>query len=106
MIHWQPGISLADVERQVILMAYRFYGEHRAKTADGLKISIKTLYNRLKEYGVKDDGQYQEFRIQEDSKIDPGPLPQSHSTKAGDGLESAEKMAQESTVSVRKRGKV
>ncbi len=46
------GQSLADMERRVILATYAHCGRHRERTAASLGISMKTLYNRLKEYGV------------------------------------------------------
>ncbi|MGJ7543343.1 sigma-54-dependent transcriptional regulator [Variovorax sp. LT1R16] len=44
------GTPLADVERQLILATYERCGRHRERTATLLGISMKTLYNRLKEY--------------------------------------------------------
>jgi DNA-binding NtrC family response regulator len=44
------GARLADVERQVILATFAHCGQHKERTAATLGISMKTLYNRLKEY--------------------------------------------------------
>ncbi|MBO9513609.1 MAG: sigma-54-dependent Fis family transcriptional regulator [Variovorax sp.] len=44
------GTTLAEVERQLILATYEFCGQHKERTAALLGISMKTLYNRLKEY--------------------------------------------------------
>ncbi|MDM0009522.1 sigma-54 dependent transcriptional regulator [Variovorax sp. J22G73] len=44
------GTQLADVERQIILATYERCGRHRERTATLLGISMKTLYNRLREY--------------------------------------------------------
>jgi DNA-binding NtrC family response regulator len=44
------GARLADVERQVILATFAHCSEHKERTAATLGISMKTLYNRLKEY--------------------------------------------------------
>ena len=46
------GTPLADVERQVILATLKHYGHHKERTAAALGVSLKTLYNRLKEYGL------------------------------------------------------
>ena len=46
------GTPLADVERQVILATFEHCGRHKERTATLLGISMKTLYNRLKEYQV------------------------------------------------------
>ncbi|MEJ1170736.1 sigma-54-dependent transcriptional regulator [Variovorax sp. CCNWLW235] len=46
----EVGTQLADVERRVILATYERCGRHKERTAALLGISMKTLYNRLKEY--------------------------------------------------------
>ncbi|KQW54338.1 sigma-54-dependent transcriptional regulator [Variovorax sp. Root411] len=46
----QVGSQLADVERRLILATYELCGRHKERTAALLGISMKTLYNRLKEY--------------------------------------------------------
>jgi len=46
------GTSLADAERRIILATLRHYKQQRERTAAVLGISLKTLYNRLKEYGT------------------------------------------------------
>jgi two-component system response regulator AtoC len=44
------GMPLADIEREIILATYEKHGRNKEKTAAALGISLKTLYNRLKEY--------------------------------------------------------
>jgi DNA-binding NtrC family response regulator len=44
------GTPLAAIEREVILATYEQQGRNKEKTAAVLGISLKTLYNRLKEY--------------------------------------------------------
>jgi two-component system, NtrC family, response regulator AtoC len=46
------GTPLAAIERQVILGTLELYGHQKERTAAALGISLKTLYNRLKEYGL------------------------------------------------------
>lgn len=46
------GSSLAEVERALILATFAHCGQRREQTAAMLGISMKTLYNRLKEYGA------------------------------------------------------
>ena len=46
------GQALADMERRVILATFAHCGRHRERTAATLGVSMKTLYNRLKEYGA------------------------------------------------------
>jgi DNA-binding NtrC family response regulator len=46
------GTPLAEIEKQVTLATLEHLGRHKEKTAATLGISLKTLYNRLKEYAV------------------------------------------------------
>ena len=41
---------MADAERQLILATLAHYSNHKERTAAVLGVSLKTLYNRLKEY--------------------------------------------------------
>ena len=47
---FEIGTDLADIERQVILATLGRFGGHRERTAAALGVSLKTLYNRLREY--------------------------------------------------------
>jgi DNA-binding NtrC family response regulator len=49
------GTPLAEVERQVILATLRRCDGQKEQTAAALGISLKTLYNRLKEYSATAD---------------------------------------------------
>jgi len=44
------GTPLAEVDRLITLATLEHLGRHKEKTAAALGISLKTLYNRLKEY--------------------------------------------------------
>jgi two-component system, NtrC family, response regulator AtoC len=44
------GTSLAEAERQLIIATLRHFRQHKERTAAALGISLKTLYNRLKDY--------------------------------------------------------
>jgi DNA-binding NtrC family response regulator len=46
------GTSMAQTERLLILATLRHYNHHKERTAAALGISMKTLYNRLKEYAA------------------------------------------------------
>ena len=46
------GTPLAEVERQVTLATLEHLGRHKERTAAALGVSLKTLYNRLKEYST------------------------------------------------------
>jgi DNA-binding NtrC family response regulator len=52
------GTSMADAERQLILATLAHFNNHKERTAAVLGVSLKTLYNRLKEYSSdKVDGE-------------------------------------------------
>ena len=44
------GISMAEMERRLVLATLDHYEGNKLKVADVLGISVKTLYNRLREY--------------------------------------------------------
>lgn len=44
------GLSMAEAERSLILATLRHFDNHKERTAAVLGVSLKTLYNRLKEY--------------------------------------------------------
>jgi two-component system response regulator AtoC len=46
------GTSLSEIERQVTLATLEHFGRHKERTAAALGVSLKTLYNRLKEYST------------------------------------------------------
>jgi two-component system, NtrC family, response regulator AtoC len=50
------GTPLADVERAVILATLKRFDNHKEKTAAALGVSLKTLYNRLKDYAQHEEG--------------------------------------------------
>jgi DNA-binding NtrC family response regulator len=47
------GASLADVERRIIQKTLEFARGSKPKTAELLKLSLKTIYNKIKEYGLE-----------------------------------------------------
>ena len=50
-IHYDPGMTLADLNKLYILNALDHFSSKR-EAAKALGITVKTLYNRLHEYGV------------------------------------------------------
>ena len=51
------GTTLADAEYQLIMATLQHFNNHKERTAAVLGVSLKTLYNRLKEYaGAADPG--------------------------------------------------
>ncbi|MEO8038575.1 MAG: sigma-54 dependent transcriptional regulator [Betaproteobacteria bacterium] len=59
------GTSMADVERELILATLKHFNNHKERTAAVLQVSLKTLYNRLKEYAAEPPAATRES--------DPGP---------------------------------
>ncbi len=50
MIMWSPGVTLEQIEREVILKAYAHYRQNKTTTAGALGISVRTLDERVKKY--------------------------------------------------------
>jgi DNA-binding NtrC family response regulator len=44
------GTSMAEAERRLILATFDHFGRHKEQTAAALGLSMKTLYNRLRDY--------------------------------------------------------
>ena len=53
MVRIAVGDSLADVERRLIQKTLAFARGNKKKTAELLKLSLKTIYNKIKEYGLE-----------------------------------------------------
>ncbi len=50
------GTSMEQAERMLLLATLRHFNHHKERTAAVLGISLKTLYNRLKEYAADGNG--------------------------------------------------
>jgi len=57
IVHWSPGVSLEDLERQCVLAAFRYYRGNKTATAQSLGIAIRTLDNKLEKYQADDKKQ-------------------------------------------------
>ncbi len=49
---WQPGQTLEDIEKIVILSALGFYQNNKSRTASALGITAKTLYNKMEKFKI------------------------------------------------------
>jgi DNA-binding NtrC family response regulator len=47
------GMKIAEAERRLILATLKHCDGSKEKTAEMLGVSVKTLYNRLREYGAQ-----------------------------------------------------
>ncbi|MDT8435462.1 MAG: sigma-54 dependent transcriptional regulator [Gemmatimonadota bacterium] len=51
-IELAPGMTMHDIEREAIVIALREVGGNRRRAAERLGIGERTLYRKLKEYGI------------------------------------------------------
>lgn len=92
---WQPGNSLEEIEKAAILAAFRFCAENKTKTAQCLGIAVRTLDNKLEQYGRKEVAS--ESNASKASSPDPD---------AGIPVESVTLNASQQSLSVRKREEI
>ena len=52
-IAFQPGMTMADLEREAIVATLKEVGGNRRKAAEKLQIGERTLYRKLKEYDIE-----------------------------------------------------
>jgi DNA-binding NtrC family response regulator len=50
MIHWQVGMTLEEVEKQVILKAMQIFNNNKTHVAQALGVSIRTIQNKMAKY--------------------------------------------------------
>lgn len=55
MIVWQPGETIEEVEKNVIIKALNFYGKNKTTTAKALGIALRTLHLKLTSYQEVED---------------------------------------------------
>lgn len=54
LIIWTPGVTLAEIERQVIEKSFAFYKGNKSATARALGVTVKTLDNKFERYASDD----------------------------------------------------
>ena len=54
MVSIPIGSTMAQAERQLILATFAHFKQQRERTASALGISLKTLYNRLRDYATEE----------------------------------------------------
>lgn len=55
MINWQPGVTLEEMEKEVIMKALQFFHGNKTHTANALGISIRTIQNKLSQYAEQEE---------------------------------------------------
>jgi len=123
-IIWGPGMSLAAVEKLVILKAYQFFRFNKTTTANALGISTRTLDNKLEQYDkeaglAKEREMYEQRKREEFLARSRGQLPNNINTAfatpqipgvlgthAGARMESIANTAEKPAVSMQERVEV
>jgi two-component system response regulator AtoC len=49
---WKAGLSLGEMERQLLAMTLESTGGNRSRTAELLGVSLRTVRNKIREYGL------------------------------------------------------
>ena len=52
LTRWQPGLSLGEMERQLFAMTLESTGGNRARAAALLGVSLRTVRNKVREFGL------------------------------------------------------
>lgn len=53
-IHWTPGMTMLDVEKQVIKAAINYFKNNKTQTAKSLGMSVRTLDTKLEKMKTDD----------------------------------------------------
>ena len=60
---WKPGLSLEEMERQLLSMTLQSTGGNRSRTAELLGVSLRTVRNKIREYGLPSRSTYANVNI-------------------------------------------
>jgi len=55
---WKPGLSLDEMERQLFRMTLDATGGNRARAAELLGVSLRTVRNKVREFGLPPRSNY------------------------------------------------
>lgn len=110
---WEPGMTLADVEKLAIRAAYKHHRENKTHTAKELDIAIRTLDAKLEKY-EQDDKDYKELmvKVAKDSRAKRDALMGEKGEDPFDGpeagfpVESLDKVSEEQSVHLSERKEV
>lgn len=93
-VTWQPGVTLEQIEKQVIQKALRFYQGNKEQTARALGVSTKTIFNKVQEY---------EGEVNGSVEIPSRDTTDNAQVETRVHAEPAKKVSKEHSVSMRKR---
>jgi len=63
---WKPGLSLGEMERQLFVMTLESTGGNRARAAELLGVSLRTVRNKVREFGLPPRDNYRsQLRVNE-----------------------------------------
>lgn len=116
-ITWSPGVTLDDIEEQVIQKALMHFRGNKAQVASALGISVRTVDNKIEKYEIaraaeraKEDDRKRErdFRLARSRGIHPVHPSASYGPEAQQGLrmEPASYVAPQSEVPMSVRNEV
>ena len=60
---WKPGLSLEEMERQLLAMTLESTGGNRSRTAELMGVSLRTVRNKIREYGLPPRSNYANIDI-------------------------------------------
>lgn len=60
---WKPGLSLEEMERQLLAMTLESTGGNRSRTAALLGVSLRTVRNKIREYGLPPRSTYANVNV-------------------------------------------
>ena len=62
---WKAGLSLEEMERQLFSMTLTATGGNRARAAELLGVSLRTVRNKVREFGLPARSDYPRDCVQE-----------------------------------------
>lgn len=54
LVTWSPGITLEEMEKEIIIAALKFFQNNKTQTAIALGVAVRTIDNKLEAYAKVD----------------------------------------------------
>lgn len=74
-MNWQPGMTIANMEKECIREAMQFYHRRKENVASALGISLRTLYNKLALYKLAEDSELENPPQEMNASPTDAPIP-------------------------------